>query len=214
MVEVKFCGLTRAEDVAEAVRLGARYVGVIFAGGPRKLTAEQAWEVLAPAREQGVHAVGVFGSQGAAELLATASKAGLSVLQLHGGVEYDEARQLRSAFEGELWGVVRVTTVPLDAQAQAVRSVTDALVLDAAVPGKLGGTGVTLDWEALARDPELHRGRLVLAGGLRPSNVALAVSLVRPEVVDVSSGVEVAPGVKDHRSMRAFIEAARGSTLE
>jgi phosphoribosylanthranilate isomerase len=87
----------------------------------------------------------------------------------------------------------------------------DAVVLDAAVVGQLGGTGVAIDWAALA--PEMHRlrmrGRVVLAGGLRPENVARAVALATPDIVDVSSGVESAPGAKDPERMRAFARAVR-----
>jgi phosphoribosylanthranilate isomerase len=88
----------------------------------------------------------------------------------------------------------------------------DGVLIDALVPGVLGGTGVAVNWAAMAR--ALDRGqrppRLVLAGGLTPENVAHACRLVAPDVVDVSSGVESAPGIKDHGKMRAFLEAARG----
>jgi phosphoribosylanthranilate isomerase len=91
----------------------------------------------------------------------------------------------------------------------------DALVLDAKVPGQLGGTGVALDWAALANDVSAWRAahpgvRLVLAGGLTPENVQRAIGLLGPDVVDVSSGVESAPGIKDPERLQAFVDAVRG----
>jgi phosphoribosylanthranilate isomerase len=90
----------------------------------------------------------------------------------------------------------------------------DAVLLDARVQGRLGGTGVKLEWGSLADSVSALRGRtpVVLAGGLNPENVAEAVRLMAPDVVDVSSGVESAPGIKDHAKMRAFFDAAQGST--
>ena len=92
---------------------------------------------------------------------------------------------------------------------------SDAVVLDAKVSGRLGGTGVALPWASLAARLESVRddrrpAKLVLAGGLRPENVSMAISLLRPDVVDVSSGVETAPGIKDHARMRAFRDAVFG----
>jgi phosphoribosylanthranilate isomerase len=89
----------------------------------------------------------------------------------------------------------------------------DAVVLDAKVPGRLGGTGTAFDWEGVARalDRDRGRGRIVLAGGLNPENVSRAVRIVAPDIVDVSSGVESAPGIKDHARMRAFGDAVRNT---
>jgi phosphoribosylanthranilate isomerase len=97
------------------------------------------------------------------------------------------------------------------AEAAALIAVADAVVLDAKVPGRLGGTGTAFDWEGVARalDRDRGRGRIVLAGGLNPENVSRAVHIVAPDIVDVSSGVESAPGIKDHARMRAFGDAAR-----
>ena len=96
----------------------------------------------------------------------------------------------------------------------ALAAAADALVLDTLVPGRLGGSGVATDWEELARELDRHGrpARLVLAGGLRPETVARAVRLVSPAAVDVSSGVESAPGIKDHARMTAFAAAASDAT--
>ena len=206
--ELKFCGLTRAEDVMEAARVGARYVGVIFAGGPRRLTAERALEVLEYAPRT-VARVGVFGAVNHAEIGHTAAAASLDVVQLHGDPAPDDIDQARRAFGGKVWAVLRCTGSSLPAGAHDVFLAADAVVLDARVDGQLGGTGVTLDWARLADEVSRLREStpVVLAGGLTPLNVADAVGLVGPDVVDVSSGVETAPGIKDHRRMRAFAEA-------
>ena len=94
-----------------------------------------------------------------------------------------------------------------------IAAAADAIVLDAQVPGGLGGTGVTLPWTQLARSLTAIRGtcRIVLAGGLTPENVATAITAIEPDIVDVSSGVESAPGIKDHSRMRAFRDAVTGA---
>lgn len=206
---VKFCGLTRPEDAAMAASLGADYVGVIFAGGPRLLTPGRAREVLAGAG--GVRKVGVFGVQPAGEIADVAREVGLDVVQLHGDPDADDVERMRDHFRGEIWAVVRCEGADVPPQTRALFEAADAVVLDAKVPGQLGGTGVTVAWHQL-RDilaPWRNAG-LVLAGGLTPANVAEAVRALAPQVVDVSSGVEVAPGVKDHERMRAFRRAATG----
>ena len=214
--EIKFCGLTRAEDAREAVTLGARYVGVIFASGPRRLTAERAAEVL-----EGVPAivrrVGVFADASADEILAVAESLGLEAVQLHGETDARLVAALRARFDGEIWSVLRVRDGRLPESAAALFSAADAVLLDAHVAGKLGGTGVALPWEQLVDDLIAIRNggsgaRLVLAGGLKAENVGAAIRLLRPDVVDVSSGVETAPGIKDHARMRAFRDAVHAST--
>ncbi len=216
MAEVKFCGLTRAADAQAAASLGAAYVGVVFAGGPRMLDAAAAGAVLDGARgaAPGTPArVGVFGNQTAEQILALASQARLDVVQLHGRSDAATVAVLRARFDGEIWRVVRLGG---DFDGGAMRSAAadvDAVVVDALVPGTLGGSGVAVDWVRLAAalDAAGRPSRLVLAGGLRPDNVAMAIGVVAPDVVDVSSGIESAAGIKDHAKMRAFaLAAARG----
>lgn len=219
MVEVKFCGLTRAEDAALAVELGASYCGVIFAGGPRLLSVDRAREVLAPVNGTPTKRVGVFGSQSVTEALEIADKLSLDVLQFADGVAHVRRIGLRERFSGALWQVAHTdpsSGVAVQDPASWLVNGADAVVLDAAVAGQLGGTGVALDWAALA--PEMHRlrahGRVVLAGGLRPENVARAIALATPDVVDVSSGVESSPGKKDPERMRAFARAVRTDEVQ
>jgi len=212
VAEVKFCGLTRAVDAAQAVRLGAAFAGVIFAGGPRLLDPTRATEVLLPTVGSGTRRVGVFGAQGVDEVLAIARAAALEVVQLSYGESREHRVGLRAAFDGRVWAVKHVSDVrDVEAAADWYGDGIDAIVLDAAVPGQLGGTGVALDWTAVA--PAVarlrRRGRVVLAGGLRPENVATALRTVPADIVDVSSGVESAPGIKDPERMRAFAETVR-----
>jgi phosphoribosylanthranilate isomerase len=218
-VRIKFCGLTRAEDAAAAAAVGASYAGVIFAGGPRTLTPARAREVLAPVTGTGVLRVGVFGEQSPEEIAALAHEALVDVIQLHSGPQAGVVARVRQRFAGPVWSVLRTSGRDLPEEAPLPAGAA-ALVLDAAVPGQLGGTGVVLDWEGAGRAVAAWRSRaagaltVVLAGGLRPATVARAVALVRPDVVDVSSGVESAPGIKDPEAMRAFAWAARGTIGE
>jgi len=214
-LEVKFCGLTRAEDARLAAELGARYVGVIFAGGPRLVTPAGAAALLPPAAV-GLRRVGVFGAQGAAEIAATAEAVPLDVVQLHADPTPVDIDAVRNVWPGPVWAAVRVGGAELPRGARDVFRAADAVVLDARVPGRLGGTGVALEWARL-RDAvdRLREGRvLVLAGGLTPDNVAAAAGVLAPDVVDVSSGVERAPGIKDHARMCAFAAAARPRGVE
>ena len=213
MVEIKFCGMTRPDDARRAAELGARYVGVILADGPRALTDEAANKVLtAAAWERGAkpERVGVFGHAPTEDIAGRAKRLGLDVVQLHGDPDARAVDDLRKLWKGKVWAVQRVLGTQIPASAAAIFEVADAVVLDARVPGKLGGTGVTLSWVELRTQMEplrARRARLVLAGGLRPENVAAAVDALHPDVVDVSSGVEATIGVKDHDRMRAFRDA-------
>ncbi len=213
-VEIKFCGLTRAEDAEYAAELGASYVGVIFAGGPRQLTLERAMEVLAPVTRS-VARVGVFADQSADDIARAADWLQLDVVQLHGTPTAQRVSEIRRDFAGRIWSVCRVTGGMLPAAARDTLAMSDGLLLDAHSPSALGGTGRTIAWAEVARDVSRIRDRgkpLVLAGGLHADNVALAIGALAPDVVDVSSGVESAPGLKDHARMRAFRDAVDHAT--
>ena len=214
MAEIKFCGMTRPSDAAHAVALGARYVGVIFAGGPRLLTVPRAAEVLAVVPES-VNRAGVFGEQTAEEIADSAARLSLAVVQLHGSVDAGRLQRLRRLFGGKIWLVHRVEGSELPLEAAAVALPADGLLVDAYVPGVMGGTGRSFDWDRLAPrlDTIRHKKRLILAGGLRSENVARAIATIRPDVVDVSSGVESAPGIKDHERMTAFRDAVLETSI-
>lgn len=207
VVEAKVCGLTRPEDAAAAVAAGADYLGVVFASGPRVVTAGQAAAIVAAAAGRPV--LGVFGGHPVDEILRLRDAAGLGGAQLHGPYSTRDAERLGR--EGLLvWRVVRLEAeADLDALAAAAEG-AGALLIEPRVPGADGGTGVALPLALAIGARGRVRGRLVLAGGLRPETVAGAVGLVRPDVVDVSSGVEILPGIKDLQKMARFLEAVRG----
>ena len=210
MAEFKFCGLTRPEDALAAGQLGASYIGVIFAGGPRQLTIEQARTVLDGCATSAKR-VGVFARSSASEIAKIVRQVKLDVVQMHDDPTPDEVLAVRAAAGTRVWAVMRVAD-SLPADADGLFSAADAVLLDARVDGSLGGSGVAISWAAIARQLDaVRRGRqLVLAGGLRPENVAKAIETLAPDVLDVSSGVESAPGIKDHARMRAFAAAAAG----
>ena len=209
MVEIKFCGLTRAGDAREAGFLGARYVGGIFADSPRRLTDEAAQAMFLGVPD-GVARVGVFGADQPEQIAERAARLKLDVVQLHADPDVKAIARVREHWTGKVWAVQRIRGTDVPASAVELFAVADAVVLDAHVFGQLGGTGVALPWKEL-RD-RIHslragRARLVLAGGLRPENVGAAINLLQPDVVDVSSGVESEPGIKDRERMRAFRDA-------
>jgi phosphoribosylanthranilate isomerase len=209
MVEVKVCGLTRAVDAELADAAGAAYLGVIFAGGPRERSPREARATLSGRRAR---KVGVFAEQSPSEIGDIAGMVGLDVVQLHGARDPERIQDVRAVTGLEIWAVVRTSDGVLGADAEELADAADALVVDALVPGQLGGTGVRIPWGRLGESLDAMESghRIVLAGGLTPENVGEAISYVSPMVVDVSSGVESAPGIKDHARIRAFMVAARG----
>jgi phosphoribosylanthranilate isomerase len=211
---VKICGLTRYEDAAWAAQCGATHLGVILAGGPRLVTASQAKTVLDP-HPSSVRRVAVFGNQAREQIARLAETLALDVIQLHGGSTAGDVAWLRAATGCRIWPVVRVGADGLPDAVDELSSAAGALVVDTLVPGQLGGTGVPLAWEALMAPLAALRERVaglevVVAGGLTPGNVARAAHLLVPACVDVSSGVEFAPGVKDPARVRAFVRAVAG----
>ncbi|MEO7711438.1 MAG: phosphoribosylanthranilate isomerase, partial [Gemmatimonadaceae bacterium] len=200
-----------AEDAEFADAAGAAYLGVIFAGGPRQRSPAEARATLAGRRAK---RVGVFASQSEGEIADIASGVGLHVIQLHGDANAARIRAVRAATGLEVWAVVRTADGVLPERVDDVAEVADALLIDALVPGVLGGTGRAVPWGQLGESlDEMAEGhRIVLAGGLTPENVAEAIRYVSPMIVDVSSGVESAPGVKDSARIRAFIAAVRATS--
>lgn len=204
MVDVKICGLTTPAQAAACVDAGVWGVGVVLAReSPRYVDAERAAAVLADVPDA-VARVGVFVGADVSLLARAARRIGLTHLQLHGTADVGEAR--------EATGLPIILGVPFTgvaAIAAAAAQGPDLVLFDAAVPGRYGGTGVRLDWEALAAArPSFAFG---VAGGLRPDNVTQAIRLLRPAFVDVSSGVESAPGIKDHDQVNAFMTAVRSA---
>jgi phosphoribosylanthranilate isomerase len=205
---VKICGLTRSVDAELADAAGASYLGVIFAGGPRERSPDEAKAILSGRRAR---KVGVFASRADEEIASIAAHVGLDVIQLHDEATPERVASLRAATGLEIWAVVRTASGELDDDVEELADSADALLIDAHVPGKLGGTGTVIPWMELGESLDAMRTghRIVLAGGLTPDNVAEAIDYVSPNVVDVSSGVEASPGIKDPQRVRAFIAAAR-----
>jgi phosphoribosylanthranilate isomerase len=205
---VKICGLTRPEDAERAAWAGASYLGVVFASGPRRVSFARAADVVAASR--GVPVLGVFGDQSVEEILSLARDVGLSGSQLHGPYSRDDAARLKSA--GLIvWRVVRIASpVDLDRLGEASLDAETVLV-EPRVPHADGGAGVALDLAiAVEARNRLAGVRMALAGGLTAETVGAAVALVRPDVADVSSGVESLPGIKDHDKIARFLEAVLG----
>ena len=201
---IKFCGMTRAEDVQCALELGVHALGFVFVEeSPRSLAPEQAApliRLLPPF----VMSVGLFMDAGAGEIEQVLHRTGLNLLQFHGREDEAFCRQ---------FGVPYLKAVPMG----STDSITDfcsgfasasGFVLDSHSSGEMGGTGKTFAWH---RIPDPLRRQAVLAGGLTPENVAQAVREVQPCAVDVSSGIESAPGEKDAGKMKRFVaEAGHG----
>jgi phosphoribosylanthranilate isomerase len=211
LAKVKFCGMTRPQDAALAAEIGVSYVGVVFADGPRRVTPTQGRAIL-DAAGPGVRRVGVFGNNMPEEIARVAEEARLDVVQLHADPTTDDVRAVRKKFGGDVWAAIRIAGSHISPESEVLFSAADAIVLDARSEKGLGGTGEALPWSDLALDLARDRrsAAVVLAGGLKPDNVGRAVRTLAPDVVDVSSGIEVSPGVKDAWLMREFYAAATG----
>jgi phosphoribosylanthranilate isomerase len=206
--KAKICGITRAEDAEAAVAAGASFLGVVFAGGPRMVRPDRAADIVAAA--SGTPVLGVFSHEPLDDIIRISQIAGLWGVQLHGAYPSETAAQLKARGLG-VWRVARVAGADdLDDLGDIVPH-SDAVLVERRVAGMDGGSGLALDL-ALAREARDRVGAhtMVLAGGLTPETVAEAVTLVRPEVVDVSSGVERQPGIKDPDKIVRFLEAVIG----
>ena len=202
-VRVKICGITRVEDALAAAAAGADAIGLVFyAGSPRAVGVEQARAIIA-ALPPFVTTVGLFVDAARDELAHILASVPLDLLQFHG----DE-----SAEQCEGLGRPYIKALRVRAGDDIVARVADypgaqGILLDAYVEGVPGGTGEAFDWSLI---PQGLSKPLILAGGLRPDNVAAAVARVRPYAVDVSGGVEASKGIKDAQKVGAFIRAACG----
>jgi len=214
MAEVKICGLTRAEDVDAAVEAGAALVGaILFAGSKRAVEPAGLPALFAPARGRTLR-VAVTVDPDDALLDALAERGALDLVQLHG---HEDAARVAAVRARTGLGVVKAVAVAQAAdlaRAAGYVAVADRLLLDAkAPPGAVpGGNGIAFDWTLLQANAPA--GPWGLAGGLHADNVAQAVSLTGAAWVDVASGVETAPGIKDHAAVRAFVERARAAHAE
>lgn len=219
---IKICGNTNLDDASLAARLGADAVGFVFAVSPRQVTAAQV-AAITPHLPAHVERVGVFHSRDAGQIAAIAHEAGLTAVQLHGGLDEALAQTLAEKFKGSVriiqtlhWPVGPAAQSPaalLTAQIERIARLgfADRILIDSKVGAALGGTGVPFDWaaaRALFASVSLH---LIVAGGLTPENVAHAIAQLRPWGVDVSSGIEASPGRKDPALLARFIQTARAA---
>src|ERR1041385_2791517 len=201
-VKVKICGITSPADGLAAAEAGADMIGLMFCErSPRHVTLARAAEI-ARSVPPFVVKVGVFVDAEEDLVMRAIGECGLSLLQFHG----DEAPAFCTQFGLMSMKAFRMRDVQ---SLQALSKYpTDAWLLDAFVNGKAGGTGEKFNWDLAVEAGKLGRP-IFLAGGLTPENVRDAVTKVRPYAVDVSSGVESAPGKKDHAKVRAFVQAAK-----
>ncbi len=201
MVRIKICGITNLEDALLAAELGANALGFIFyAKSPRSVAPEAAREIIRQLPPL-VLSVGVFVNEEAAVVRELAARVGLDWVQLHGQESPEYCRSLgRRVLKG-----FRIKDEDSLQELPAYRGAVQALLLDTYKQGQTGGTGEAFDWELAVKAKGY--GPIVLAGGLTADNVAQAVATVRPQAVDVASGVEAAPGKKDPEKLRAFFRA-------
>ena len=205
-VRVKICGVTTVEDALHAAACGADAIGVNLWPRSRRHVPLETARAIAIALPPHVAAVGVFVNQPRDEILEAVCRARLAAVQLHG----DEAPHEARGFPVPVWKGLRLAS-PLPLAWLDEWEGVAAFVVDAPAPaGVFGGTGVTGDWEIARAAAE--RAPVWLAGGLGPENVAEAVRAVRPHGVDVASGVERSPGLKDPEKVAAFVRRAKETT--
>jgi phosphoribosylanthranilate isomerase len=202
-VKVKICGITRSEDAELAVSLGAWAIGFILWPGSKRETDRGVAAGISRALQRRVERVGVFVNQPLDDIERLVDALGLSYVQLHG----DEGPSFCAAV-GQRTGVRVIKAIHVQHAAdlrEADRYHTDLHLLDTAVPGLRGGSGQAWDWTLAAQ----RRSKIpfLLSGGLTPENVADAIAAVHPWGVDVASGTEASPGVKDPAKLEAFFEA-------
>ena len=205
---VKICGITRLEDALEAAALGADALGFMFyERSSRRISVVDA-ESICRQLPKRVSRVGVFVDATRETIEAAIARCGLDFVQLHGS----ESPEFCASIKGAL--VIKAFRMADETSLDALgRYQTSFWLLDSHVPGAQGGTGITFNWE-LARKARALNTPFLLAGGLTPQNVGDAVKWLRPAGVDVSSGVESAPGKKDGMKMKSFIESVRTAAIE
>lgn len=199
-IKVKICGLTRNEDVKAAVAAGADAIGFVFTASPRRISIDTAIR-LSSYVPKGVLRVGLFLDQDRSEIDRVINSVSLDVLQFHGS----ETEQECCVFGLPWLKAVAMENAESAKQAESDYPGAMGLLLDSHATGKRGGSGKVFDW-SLSRPIAKP---IWLAGGLNSANVAQAIHVVRPFAVDVSSGVEAAPGIKDASRIHTFIKAVR-----
>lgn len=205
-MNVKICGIMDVETALFAARMGADALGFVFAPSRRRITPELAKEIIQELPDH-VEKVGVFVNESVAVIEEIASFCGLTIIQLHGEESMDMCNQLSLP-------VIKAVGIANEEDVKkALRYPTSYLLVDSPKGQKYhGGNGETFDWHVLNEIDYLNK-KLILAGGLKPENVQIAIQTVRPYMVDVSSGVET-DGKKDFDKISQFILAAKGEEME
>jgi len=221
---IKICANTNLHDAQLAADLGADAVGFVFAPSKRQVTAAEVARIT-PHLPVHVERVGVFPALPAEDIAQQAQQAGLTAVQLHGGVNLALLQRLQELFQGRI-KIIQTVHWQIDAEGSsaatvgqqlreiAEQGITDRVLIDSKLVNATGGTGVSFDWSA-ARAVFTNASEgldLIVAGGLRPDNVAEAIRGLAPWGVDVASGVEAAPGRKSPEKLAAFIKKARQSS--
>ncbi len=215
LFQIKICGVRSIEDAVVAIDAGADAIGLNFADhSPRHVELTVAEQIAATIGDRATK-VGVFVNATVERIRQIAERADLDLIQLHGdeppefcaelsGLRIMRAFRFRGGDTRPIWDF-------LDACAEHP---PQAVLIDAFQPGKYGGTGEVVDWQAVTQiSAQLQRSSVVLAGGLTPRNVARAIEIARPAAVDTASGVELVAGEKDAQLVRAFVNAARRAFL-
>lgn len=216
-IGVKICGIKTPIHLDAAIAAGASHCGLVFfPPSPRDVSLETAAGLAAHARGR-VTVVALMVNAADDFIQTVTGQVAPDMLQLHGSESAERVQQIRALSGRPVIKAVRVATKADVLAAKAYEGVADLILFDAKAPPMQadalpGGNGLSFDWSLLA--PVKGRMRFALSGGLTPDNVAEAVAATRPELVDVSSGVESAPGIKDAALIRRFVAAARAPVLE
>ncbi len=208
-IRIKMCGTTREEDVRAAVAVGIDALGFIFvAASPRRVTPPQAAKLI-EAVPPFITRVGVFRDADEEEMKRIVDYCGLTQVQLHGNESPAVCRRLRSWRRGvSICKAVRIGRAAEPVDFRAFHDAVDSFLLDTYVKGVAGGTGRSFDWSVVA---SLDLGKpLIMAGGLHADNVVTAIESLHPYAIDINSGVEEAPGRKDHVLLRRLVDNVRG----
>jgi phosphoribosylanthranilate isomerase len=218
---IKICANTNLDDAQLAAELGADAVGFVFARSTRRVTPAEVARIT-PHLPGNIERIGVFPTLDPGEIARAAQEAGLTAVQLHGGVSLALIRQLHEIFNGDIkliqtvhWdiaaGDANAAIVAQQLREIAADGLADRVLLDSKTATANGGTGIAFDWNAArATLAEAATGlKLIVAGGLRPENVSDAITRLNPWGVDVASGVEQSPGRKSPEKLSAFLRAAR-----
>ncbi len=204
MTKVKICGNTNPEDALLAAQLGADYLGIIFAESKRRVAKGKASEII-QALPGFKNFVGVFFNQPKQEVEAMVKDLGVKILQFHG----DETSLYCQYFTDRGYQVIKTFRIKDEMSLKRLDEYsTTSFLFDTFSKEEAGGTGKPFDWNLIEQNPFIQE-KLFLAGGLNVQNLAEAIKKIRPYAVDVASGVEKSPGIKDPELLRQFISIAK-----